>query len=575
MEKNILVALAVIGAILFFGLVAPQPQEAQQQSQLIDSGMFLVEQAGRKSIEEQYTLFFSPSDGYMLLSQATMSAGEQNITLAQQYEFDRNFLPILYHLAAETTSGSQIISAQMGLTGLHMETRVGTAHQQADVEGEKIVILDNNLISHYVVLLLGLQAGAIPSQLKAAVPQALLSLPAKVDDPEPVTFASGNNNYQGRAYHIHLGDLLMVMITYQGKLVGVINDAQEVRAYNMQVFPEGIAVSTEPITKATTEGFVEEEVSFQSGELALSGTVTLPSSSDKPVPAVLFIPGSGPIDRDENTAGFKTNVFSQIAQALARKGVGSLRYDKRGVGKSEGLFTKTSMEEMIRDANAALDKLRAEEQIDAQYLFILGHSEGGILAPMIATENNQIAGLVLLAAPAHSLDWIIRYQIERLNRDAGKSEDEVQEVLAQEDQYLDFIRNSSGNWSDYSFEQLLESMPWLTRAKQTELTILPLSWLRQHFTHDPIEAIKNVTCPVLILQGDKDYQVPPSEAELLASALQEAGNEDVVIDVISNLNHLMRLHPEEPNLTYRHLNEPVDQRVLDTVTGWITGHVAQ
>ena len=81
--------------------------------------------------------------------------------------------------------------------------------------------------------------------------------------------------------------------------------------------------------------------------------------------------------------------------------------------------------------------------------------------------------------------------------------------------------------------------------------------------------------PVLILQGDKDYQVPFSEAELLSSALQDAGNEDVEIDLISDLNHLMRSHPEEPNLTYRHLDEPVDQRVLDKVTGWIASNIAK
>jgi hypothetical protein len=406
------------------------------------------------------------------------------------------------------------------------------------------------------------------------VPQALLSLPAKLDDPQPLTFASGNNNYQGTAYHLHLGDLPILLITYQEKLAGVINESQGVQAYDAQVFPEGISVSPEP-SPETDAGVIEREVSFESDGYTLSGTVTLPSSSDKLVPAVLLIPGSGPIDRDENTAGFKTNVFSQLARALAIEGIASLRYDKRGVGKSEGLFTKTSMKEMIRDANAALTKLQAQEQVDTQEIFILGHSEGGILAPIIASENDQLAGLILLAAPAHSLDWIIRSQVERLNKDAGKSEDEIQQILEQEDQYLDFIRSSEGDWSDYSFDQLLQSMPWLTRAKQTELTILPLAWLRQHFAHDPIEIIKSVTCPVLILQGDKDYQVLPSEAELLFAALKETGNEDIDVALITNLNHLMRLHPEKPNLTYRHLNEPLDQRVIDKVTGWIKSHLAQ
>jgi len=161
MDKTILIALALIGVILFFGLVSP-PQQSQetataQQGQLIDSGEFVVDQGGERVIDEQYTLFFSPAEGYMLLSQETMAVSGQKITLAQQYEFDRDFMPVLYHLAADTPSGSQIISAQMGIKGLHMETRVGTAQQQADVPGKDVMILDNNLISHYVVLLLALQ----------------------------------------------------------------------------------------------------------------------------------------------------------------------------------------------------------------------------------------------------------------------------------------------------------------------------------------------------------------------------------------------------------------------------------
>jgi len=583
MEKTILIALAVIGAILFFGLVAPGPQAPPpeavaptQPGQLIDSGQFVVDQAGQQIISEQYTLFFSAAEGYMLLSQESMSVNGQDISLAQQYEFDRDFMPVLYHLAADTPSGSQIISAQMGIKGLHMETRVGTAQQQADVPGKNIVILDNNLISHYVVLLLAIQAGAVSTDFTAAIPQALLSLPAKVDNPVDVSFVSGDKTYDGESYNLHLGDLLIVMLTYQGKLVGVINDAQGVRAYNAQIFPNGITLSAATsATEERPEGIAEKEVAFESGDVTLSGTLTLPANAAEPVPGVLFIAGSGPIDRDENVTGMKTDVFRQLAAALARAGIGSLRYDKRGVGKSDGVFANVSMEDLVADARAALSTLASSSGIDPTWIFLLGHSEGGILAPIIAADNNDLGGIVLLAAPAHSLDWIIRKQIEQANRDMGKSDDEVQTALAQEDQYLDFIRNSTGNWSDYTFDQLEAAMPWLTQEKFIEIKMVSLTWLRQHFNHDPIETIKKVTCPVLIVQGEKDYQVPSSEADLLAASLQEASNTDVTVDKIADLNHLMRYHPEQPNLTYRHLDEPVDQRVLDAVTAWITSHIAK
>jgi len=576
MQKAILIALAVLGAVIFLGFMSHQPTPPPApQGKLIESGRFVVEQAGKQVADEHYTLFLTPEKRYMLISQETLSVNGKRAILSQQYEFDRDFAPDSYRLKADTPSGQQSITAKMETNGLRMEVRAGAVQQQADVTGKNIAILDNNLVSHYAVLLLGVQEGAIPSRFTAAVPQDLLSLPAVVDGPQQVTFTSGNKSYQGKRYDVHLGDLGIVMITYQGKLAGLINDAQRVHAYNAQGFPEGLTLSSAAAPTTTSKGIKEKEVTFASGDITLAGTLTLPADLAAPVPGVLLIGGSGPVDRDENAPGFKTDVLHQLASALAKAGIASLRYDKRGVGKSGGDFTTASMEDLVADARAALATLEGASGIDREQIFLLGHSEGGILAPIIAAENPDPKGLILLAAPAHSLDWIIRGQIERLNRDMGKSTDEVTQALAQEDQYLDFVRTSHGEWSDYTFDQLKEAMPWLTQAKYDQLREVSLAWLRQHFHHDPIETIKRVPCPVLIVQGEKDYQVPKGEADLLAAALKEAGNPDVTVDLIPDLNHLMRHHPEKPNLTYRHLDEPVDQRVIDAVTEWITSHAAK
>jgi hypothetical protein len=165
MDSKILIALAVIGAILLVGLFAPRTEETSpilETGQLIEAGHFVLEQAGTPVVNEEYTLFFSPAEGYMLLSEARVTTGDQTISLAQQYQFDRDFLPILYHLAAATPSGSQIISAQIGLSGLHMEARAGTSQQDVDIpDARNTAILDNNLVSHYLVLLMAYQGGAI------------------------------------------------------------------------------------------------------------------------------------------------------------------------------------------------------------------------------------------------------------------------------------------------------------------------------------------------------------------------------------------------------------------------------
>lgn len=575
MESKILIVLAVIGAIILFGFITPPP--ATERGELIDTGHFVLEQGGVPIIEEDYTLFFSMGEGYMLLSEASLSSGDQTITLAQQYQLDQDFTPVLYHLAADTPSGSQLISAQMGTKGLHLDVLAGTAHQSVDIPDKRnTIILDNNLISHYVVLLIAAEAGAIDRDFTAAVPQALLLLPAHLDGPNTVEFTSGESRYTGKLYGLKLGDLSVSLVTYTDRLVGLFIPAQATVAYNADLFSEGISLAEESDGEdALPPGVREENVTFVSGGISLAGTLTLPEGWTESVPGVLFIHGSGPVDRDGNASGLKMDAYRQLAHALAEVGVGSLRYDKRGVGESGGTFVEASMKDLLSDANAALSTLRSAKGIDAGRCFLVGHSEGGILVPIIASEEEDLTGIVLLGGAAHSLDFIIRGQIERLNRDAGKNEEEVKTALAKEDQYLDFVRTSEGEWSGYSFDDLKGAMPWLTQEKYREVTASSLSWLREHFLHDPLETIRKVTCPVLIIQGGKDFQVPPDEAELLSSALQEAGNSDVTVDLIPDLNHLLRHHPEEPNLTYRHLDEPVDPRVIEVVTGWISEHSAR
>lgn len=252
MEKTILIALAVIGAILFFGLLTPpvEPPPTERQA-LVDTGHFVLERAGVPIVEEDYTLFFSSEEGYMLLSQTTVSVGDEVIAMAQQYQFDRDFMPFLYHLAAETPSGAQLISAQMGIAGLHMEARVGLAQQSADVpDVRNTIILDENLISHYVVLLMAAEAETIARDFTAAVPQALLALPSHLDGPSTVTFSSGEAMYEGKVYELQVGELGITLVTYEGRLAGVITPSQATIAYNADLFPEGILL--EPRDESTS-----------------------------------------------------------------------------------------------------------------------------------------------------------------------------------------------------------------------------------------------------------------------------------------------------------------------------------
>ncbi|GAG44911.1 unnamed protein product, partial [marine sediment metagenome] len=202
------------------------------------------------------------------------------------------------------------------------------------------------------------------------------------------------------------------------------------------LFPKGISLGLEGIADAIPSGIEEQEVTFNSSGITLAGTLTVPAGASKPVPAVLFVHASGPVDRDGNVAGVETDIFRDLAHSLSQAGIASLRYDKRGTGESEGVSSDSSMNDLLTDARIGLSALQACEKVDDQSCFLIGYSEGGILAPIIASERDDLAGIVIIAGAARSLDAIIREQVERLNRSSGMSEEQLQTTREQEDQYL-------------------------------------------------------------------------------------------------------------------------------------------
>lgn len=571
MDSKLLIGLAVVLGLLLVAFLGPQEAPPpRDQGELIGGGRFVLESDGVIILEEQYTVFFHPVDGYMLLSQGVLQVADQRISLAQQAQFDREFLPIFYQLAAETPTGTQIVSAQTGLTGLTMEVRVGTSRQQAELaDASNVALLDNNLIGHWVVLLMAIRAEALDRTFTAAVPQALLSLPASLEGPNSIEFRSGEMTHEGKRFDVSLGDTRITLIEYEGRLVGLVNWTQGTVGYDVDRFPDGIVVleDAEPIQLPV--GVVEEELSFTSGELTLAGTLTLPEG-DGPHSAALFIHGSGSVDRDGNAAGLRMDAYRQLAHGLAEVGIASLRFDKRGVGESTGDAAIASRSDLLEDIRAALSALRAQESIDPTRVFLVGHSEGAYLGSEVAAEDEEVAGLALLAGAARPLDEITRWQIETILRQQGASDEQIAAALEQEDEYIAFVERSAGEWSDYSLEDLQAEISWLTEEAAVQLLATPLglSWLREHYLDDPEATLRRVTGPVFVLNGEKDMQVPAAEAERIRAVLEGAGNEDVTVHALPDLNHLLRYHPEEPSLIFRHIVEPLDPRVIGLLQEW-------
>jgi dienelactone hydrolase len=243
--------------------------------------------------------------------------------------------------------------------------------------------------------------------------------------------------------------------------------------------------------------------------LTLNGTLTLPQgAAARPVPAVITISGSGPEDRDGTPPSLsKWHPFRQIADTLGRRGIAVLRLDDRGLGSDAGPSTATTADfaEDIRDAVAYL---RTRPEIDGRRIGLIGHSEGGSIAPMVAGGDSSIAAVVIM----------------------GGIVSPGREILAFQQRFVvDSMAHLLGQQRDAALAQ---------SKRATDSVAAALPWMRFFLDYDGAAMAARVTAPVLILHGEKDYQVPVAEAEKTASAIRRGGNRDVTVRTFPATNHL-------------------------------------
>jgi pimeloyl-ACP methyl ester carboxylesterase len=296
-----------------------------------------------------------------------------------------------------------------------------------------------------------------------------------------------------------------------------------------------------------------EEVRFEnkSADISLAGTLTLPQGEEKP-PVVVLISGSGPQDRDCEVA--KHKLFWVIADHLSRNGIGVLRFDDRGVGESEGRFGSATTADFASDVEAAVDFLRKRKDIDRKAIGLVGHSEGGMVAPMVANRSKHISFLVLMAAPGRDGQQILLKQSADIQRAGGIAEEQIESSLEMMKSIQDIIIQSEDK--EQAEEQLRKQLPEIldalpaeqlesipNRKQYIELQIMAYNnpWMRFFLKYDPLPALKKLTCPVLVMNGSKDLQV---DAETNLQAIKEAfsasANEHVKFRELEGLNHLFQ-----------------------------------
>ena len=295
--------------------------------------------------------------------------------------------------------------------------------------------------------------------------------------------------------------------------------------------PAGAPYTAEEVTVTTPAGHT------------LAGTLTLPqgASRARPVGAIVTVTGSGPQDRDEAIGLEGYRPFRQLADSLGRRGIAVLRMDDRGTGASRGTFKGSTSADFAEDVRAGLAYLRTRPEVDARKLGVVGHSEGAVIAPIVAGKEPTLAAIVLLAGVAQPARSALHYQLKNF------IEHDTTLTAARRDSSIAAIPQT--------IERMMAADPWMDFFLK----------------HDPAATMRRVKTPVLILTGARDQQAAPEQVALQEAAFKEAGNPDVTARVLPGLNHLFVVDADGFPGNYRKLPAPVvvQPAALGTVVDWL------
>jgi pimeloyl-ACP methyl ester carboxylesterase len=321
--------------------------------------------------------------------------------------------------------------------------------------------------------------------------------------------------------------------------------------------------------------YVSEAVSYpnpQAEGVRLAGTLTRPKGPGK-FPAVLLITGSGAQNRDEEIFGHKP--FLLIADFLTRHGIAVLRVDDRGTAESTGKFATATTADFATDVMAGVQFLLKRPEIDAKHIGLLGHSEGGAIAPMVAVRMPEVAFLILLAGTGVPGDETIVQQVYRGNLAGGASEESARQARELERAILNIVKaEPDAEAQQRKLMALAEATPGLQQILKAESPRLNSPWYRYFISHDPRPVLANVKIPVLALNGAKDTQVDAEQnLPAIEAALRKGGNRDVTIKLLPGLNHLFQQCKTGALAEYETIEQTMAPEVLDLIADWIAKRV--
>jgi len=360
-------------------------------------------------------------------------------------------------------------------------------------------------------------------------------------------------------------------------VIVLLQSAQEEHVALQEAVFWPVLESIAPLEAEATEDlpYIEEEVTFSHGDITLAGTLTLPEGEGQH-PAVILLSGSGAQNRDEQIGEFR--IFRQIADHLTRNGIAVLRYDDRGAGNSTGDFASSTAADFAVDASAAVDYLLTRDDIDPTQIGLLGHSEGGIVAPMAAGLNENVSFAILMAAPAAPGIDVLLTQYEFILETEGTEREVIDALIPTQRAILEALIAED----DAAFEAALtaqyEALPEELQAEYGSVDDYLASAntvdaaVRYLISYDPAEDVMALDIPVLAVYASLDVQVEDQQnAPVMEELLSD--NADATVVTIESANHLFQEAETGALGEYAELDQVLMPEYLETITDWLLERV--
>ncbi|MFV7236019.1 alpha/beta hydrolase family protein [Flavobacterium sp. ZB4R12] len=381
-------------------------------------------------------------------------------------------------------------------------------------------------------------------------------------------------------------------IEYQGTL-GKDNNIIGVFKQSGQFFPLNLSKKSvekeeliRPQEPAKPYSYYSEDITFENkkANIILAGTLTLPKK-DGVFPVVVLISGSGPQNRDEELMGHKP--FLVLADYLTKNGIAVLRFDDRGTASSKGNFKTATSLDFSTDVEAGVKYLQTRKEINKKKIGLIGHSEGGIIAPMIASRSKEIAFIVLLAGTGIPGDELLLLQQELKGKASGVSEENLQKTKNTNKGAFEIVSKSTNSeqlkidLTNY-IKQTLKDNPNAEKPEgiseedfvQLQVNQIASPWMQYFIKYNPATTLEKVKCPVLAINGEKDIQVPPKEnLEAIKKAFEKGKNKNVIIKELPNLNHLFQECKTGLPNEYAKIEQTFSPIALEEILNWIVKQV--